>query len=67
MDTIDIDCLVDGIGDAVGMVVVSQMVQHVHGCVQHGDRVGNVLAGDGRTGVTGAGLEDGELRAARKR
>lgn len=44
---VHIDGLVDGAPDEVGVVVVPEVLQHVHGRVDHGYRVRDVLAGYG--------------------
>ena len=44
VDTIFIDSSIDCFINHVCMVVVSQVLQHVNSCIQHGNRVGNVLS-----------------------
>lgn len=43
VDTIFIDSPIDCFLNHVCMVVVSQVLQHVNSCIQHGNWVGNVL------------------------
>lgn len=63
VDFVGDDCLVDSVGDGVRMLVVSQVVQHVNGSVQHGEGIGDVLSSDGTASVSGSRLENGEVVA----
>lgn len=51
----------DGLVDGVGMMLVTQMVQHIHGSVQHGNRVGHISSGNRCACVTGSRLENSIL------
>jgi len=62
VDVILVDGLFNGRLDDACMGRVSQVLQHVHRSAQHGHRVGNVLSGNGRAGVPGAGLKNGVLQ-----
>lgn len=57
---------VDGIADGISMILVSQMIQHIDRCIQHGHGVGNVLAGNSGACITGTRLENGILQEAFK-
>lgn len=52
---------VDGLGDAVGVVVEAEVPQEHGAAQQHGSGVGLVLALDVETDVTAAGLENGDF------
>lgn len=54
---------VDGLGDAVGVVVKTKVAQQHAAGQDHGGGVGLVLALDVETDVTATGLEDGDLTA----
>lgn len=54
--------LVDGLLNDIGVLLVAQMVQHIDTGTDHGHRVGDILAGNGGSGVTGARLKDGVLK-----
>lgn len=43
VDTIFIDSSIDCFLNHVSMVMMAQVLQHVNSCIQHGNRVGNVL------------------------
>ena len=57
------DNVVDGLGDAVGVVVETKVTQHHAAGEDESGGVGLVLALDVKTDVTAAGLEDGDLTA----
>jgi len=46
----------------VSMVVVAQVLQHVNSCIQHGNRVGNILPCNCRSRIAGAWFKYGVLR-----
>lgn len=52
---------VDGLGDAVGVVVEAEVAEQHAAGKDHGGRVGLVLALDVETDVAAAGLEDGNV------
>lgn len=54
---------VDGLGDAVGVVIETKVAEEHAAGQDHGSRVGLVLALDIETDVTAAGLEDGNIAA----
>jgi hypothetical protein len=62
VDFVLANSLADGVLQGIGVLLVARVVQHVHGCVQHGNWVGDVLSGDGCARVTGAWLENGVLQ-----
>ena len=55
--------LVDGLRDAVGVVIKTNVAQHHGGGQDQSSRVGLVLALDVETDVTATGLEDGDVAA----
>jgi hypothetical protein len=57
------DNLVNGLGDAVGMVIKTNVAQHHGGGQDQSGRVGLVLALDVKTDVTASRLEDGDVAA----
>ena len=57
------DDLVDGLRDAVGVVVETDVAQHHGGGQDQSSRVGLVLALDVETDVTASGLENGNVAA----
>lgn len=57
--------LMDGLIDCVGMILVSQVVQHIHWCVQHRNGIGDISSSNCRTRVTGSRFENRILDAER--
>lgn len=53
-----IDGLVDRVLDNGGVMLVTQMTQHINCGIQHCDRIRDVLAGDAGASITSARLED---------
>lgn len=62
MDFILTNGFVNSFTNSVGMIFVSQMVQHVNGCVQDGNGVGDVLSSNGCSSITSGRFEDGILK-----
>lgn len=54
--------LIGGFLDDTCMLLVAQMVQHIHACIYHSDWVGNIFAGNGSTSVASARLKYGVLK-----
>ena len=61
VDAVHVDRLVNGVRQEVGVIDQSQILQQIRGRVQHGDRVGDVAAGDCFACVAGARFEHGVL------
>ena len=55
--------IVDGVGDAVGVVIKAEVAQQHGAAEEKGGRVGLVLALDVETDVTAAGLENSDVTA----
>lgn len=49
VDEVHADRFVDGFGDKIGMEMMPQMLQHINGCVQHGDGIGNIFSSNSST------------------
>ena len=61
MDAVDVDRLVDGIINQLGVMIQFQILQQIGRRAQHGDRIGNVLARYRFARIPRTRLEDGVL------
>lgn len=61
-DSIIHNRLIGGVIDNLGVLGVSQMIQHINASIDHGNRIGDILARNGSARVTGAGFKDSILR-----
>jgi len=61
MDLLNIECVINGCLEQLGVTRQSQMTQKIDGSVNHRNGICDVLSGNGSSGISSCWFKDGVL------